>query len=202
MNFFAIFIGIFLPGSSMDRIRGKNFLSRFLGLSPPVLAKNNAVERFFNFLNFFAIFFGIILPGSSRNGIRDLNIFQTFSDSINLFWIAIMLELTFLIFWILLLFFMNFPARIECEWDSGLNFFFSFSAYLIPFWLKILSERDFLIFLNFFAIFFRIILPGSSRNGIRNWNIFQTFSDSLNSFWRAIMPELTFLIFWIFLLFF
>ena len=35
----------------------KFFFFLFLGLSHPVLAKNNAGMRFFNFLNFFAIFF-------------------------------------------------------------------------------------------------------------------------------------------------
>ena len=36
---------------------GLKFFSLFLGLSHPVLAKNNAGKRFFNFSNFFAIFF-------------------------------------------------------------------------------------------------------------------------------------------------
>ena len=37
---------------------GAKFFSLFLGLSYPVLARNNAEKRFFNFLNCFAIFFG------------------------------------------------------------------------------------------------------------------------------------------------
>ena len=48
----------------------KFFFFVVLGQSHPVLAKNNAGKRFFNFLNFFAIFFGIFLSGSSMNGIR------------------------------------------------------------------------------------------------------------------------------------
>ena len=70
LNFFVIIFGIFLPGSSMNGIRDKNF-SLIPGLSHPVLAKNNAGKRFFNFLTFFAIFFVIFLPGSIMNGTRD-----------------------------------------------------------------------------------------------------------------------------------
>ena len=55
--FFAIFFGIFLPGSSMNGIRDYNFFFLFLGQSHLVLSRKNARNRFFNFLNFFAFFF-------------------------------------------------------------------------------------------------------------------------------------------------
>ena len=55
-NFSAIFLGIFFNGR-MNGIPEKKFFSLFFGLSHPVLAKNNAGKRFFNFLNFFAFFF-------------------------------------------------------------------------------------------------------------------------------------------------
>jgi len=53
---FLIFFRHFLVGASMNEIRDTNFFL-FLGLSHPVLAKNNARTSFFYFLNFFAIFF-------------------------------------------------------------------------------------------------------------------------------------------------
>ena len=93
LNFFSLFHG--LPQPVLDRNNFFNFLNFFSfflefsssgwvgtefgskislslsGPSHPVLAKNNAGMRFFNFLNFSATFFGIFLPGSSMNGIRD-----------------------------------------------------------------------------------------------------------------------------------
>ena len=148
MNFFAIFFGTFLPGSSMNGIRDKNcffsfstyvipiwlkimpewsflilwifllffsefscrgrvrtefgtkfFFSLFLDLSHPVLVRNNVGSVFFNFMIFFAIFFGIFLPRSSMNGIQDLNFFLSFSAKQIPFWLEIMLERGFLIFW-------------------------------------------------------------------------------------------------------
>ena len=111
-----------------------------------------------------------------------------------------MTEIGFLIFWFFLLFFSEFSSsgRVWTEFGTKI-FFLSFSAYLLPFWLKIILKRDFLIFL---IIFFGIFLPGSSINGIRNYNFFFSFSASFNPFWIEIMSELTFFIFWIFLQFF
>ena len=57
--------------------------SQFLRLSHPDLARDNAGERFFNFLNFFnivfAIFLGIFFPGPSMSGISELKFFLSFS---------------------------------------------------------------------------------------------------------------------------
>ena len=39
-----------------ERNSGINFFSPVLGISHPIMAKNNARIRFFNFMNFFAIF--------------------------------------------------------------------------------------------------------------------------------------------------
>jgi len=39
---------------------------------------------------------------------------------------------------------------------------------IIPFWLKIMPGRGFFFFVNFFASFFRIFLPGSRMNLIRD----------------------------------
>ena len=55
-NFFAIFFQNFLAGVQYKRNSGLKFFSPFLVLSHPVLARNIAEKRFFDFLNFFAIF--------------------------------------------------------------------------------------------------------------------------------------------------
>jgi len=70
-EFFCEFFRNFLAWVEYVRNSGLKFFSLFLGLSHPVLAKNNTGKWFFNFLNFFAISFGIFLPGSSMDGIRD-----------------------------------------------------------------------------------------------------------------------------------
>ena len=57
-------------------------------------------------------------------------------------------------------------------------------------------------FLNFFAIFFGIFLPGSSVNGIHDWNFFFSFSAHIIQFWLKIMPERVFFNFLNFLAFF
>ena len=56
-------------------------------------------------------------------------------------------------------------------------------------------------FMNFFAIFFGIFLPGSSKNGIRDKNYFLSFSTYLIPFWLEIISKVCFLILWYFLQF-
>ena len=68
---FFKFFSEFLAQFDFEWNSGIKFFSRFLGLSHPVLTKNNVGKRFFNFFNFFAIFFAIFFPGWSANGIRD-----------------------------------------------------------------------------------------------------------------------------------
>ena len=70
-EFFCFFFWNFFAGVEVERNSGLKFFSPFLGLSHPILAKNNDGKRFFIILNFFAIFIGIFLIGSSMNGIRD-----------------------------------------------------------------------------------------------------------------------------------
>ena len=70
-DFFWDFFGNFLARVEYEWNSGLNFFSILLGLSHPVMARNNAGKRFFNFFNFFGIVFGIFLPGSSMNGIQD-----------------------------------------------------------------------------------------------------------------------------------
>ena len=68
---YCYFFRNFLGRVEYERNSKLKFLSLFLGLSHPLLAKNNAGRRFFNFLNIFAIFFGIFKLGWGRNRIRD-----------------------------------------------------------------------------------------------------------------------------------
>ena len=64
----------------MNGIQDKKFFLSFWAYLIPVLAKNNAGKRFFNFFDFFfSIFSGIFLPGSIVNGIQDQNFFLIFS---------------------------------------------------------------------------------------------------------------------------
>ena len=75
-------------------------------------------------MNFFAIFFEIFLPGSSMNGIRDQNFFQFFSAYHIQFWLEILPEWGFLVFWIFLLFFSEFSCRRRVWTEFGTKFFF------------------------------------------------------------------------------
>ena len=54
--FYFIFFSEFLARFDYERNSGIKFFSRFLGLSHPVLAKNNAGKRFFNFFAIFSEF--------------------------------------------------------------------------------------------------------------------------------------------------
>ena len=125
--FFFIIFRNFLARVEYERNSGLNFFFLFLGLSCPVLAKNNAGKGFFNFLNFFAIFFGTFLPGSSMNGIRDKNCFFSFSAYLIPFWLKIMPEWGFWILWIFLLFFLEFSCRGRVRTEFGTKIFFSLS---------------------------------------------------------------------------
>ena len=122
--FFCYFFQNFLPRAEYERNSGLKLFSRFLCLSHPVLAKTNAEMRFFNFLIFF---FGIFLPGLSMNGIRDKIFFLSFSAKLFLFWLKIMPERGFLIFWLFLLFFSEFSSAGWVWTEIGAKFFFSLS---------------------------------------------------------------------------
>ena len=54
---FLLFFRNILARVEYERNSGVKFCFHFSGLSPPVLAKNNARKRFYNFSNFFTIFF-------------------------------------------------------------------------------------------------------------------------------------------------
>ena len=135
--------------------------------------------RFFNFLNFFAILFGIFLPGSSGNGIRDYNFFLTFSANLILVWIQIMPEWCFLIFWIFLLFFLEFSSPGRGGTEFGTKIFFSFSAYLIPVWIEITPVWCFLIFWIYLLFFMEFSSPDWVWTEFRTNFFFLYFSPYL-----------------------
>ena len=107
---FYFFFRNFLARVECEWNSGLKFFSHFHRLSHPILAKNNAGKSFFNFFNFFAIFFGIFLPGLRMNGIRVYNFFLSFSTYFIPLWLKIMLERSFLIFWIFFFFGIFFPG--------------------------------------------------------------------------------------------
>ena len=131
-EFFCYFFRNFLARVEYEGNSGLNFFSHFLGLSHPVLAKNNAGKRFFNFWNFFPIFFGIVLPGLSMNGILGKIFFIAFSVYLIPFWLTIMPGRGFWIFWIFLLFFSEFSCPYRLWTEFGTNFFFLFLSLPYP----------------------------------------------------------------------
>ena len=124
-HFFFYFFRIFLPWSRMNRIREFNFFFSFSAYLIPFWLKI-MLERvfFFNFFNFFAIFF---LDFSSSGWVGTefgtKIYFLSFSANLIPFWLKIMPQRGFLIFWIVLLFFPNFLPWVEYERNSGLKFF-------------------------------------------------------------------------------
>ena len=61
--FLQFFFRNFLASVKYERNSGLKFFSLFFGLSNPVLAKNYAGTRFFNFLNFLLFFSEFSCPG-------------------------------------------------------------------------------------------------------------------------------------------
>ena len=84
------------------------------------------------------------------------------------------------------------------ERNSGVKVCFHFFGLSHPVWAKNNAGKRFYNFLNFFAIFFGIFLPGSSMNGILEWNFFFTFSVYLIPFSEKIMPGRGIIIFLLF----
>ena len=124
----------------------------FLGLSHPVLAKNNTEKGFFNILNFFAIFFQNFLARVEfeRNaGLKFIFLFIGLSHS---FLARNNAGMRFFEFFTIL--FLQFSSQGRLWTEFGAKFFFlSFLAYLIPLWQKIIPERGFLIFWIFLLLF-------------------------------------------------
>ena len=136
MNFFTTFHN-FLARVEYECYFEVKFRFHFFCLSRPVLAKDNAGKRFYNFLNFSIILFGIFLPGSSMNGILEKNFVFTFSAYLLPFWQKIMPGGGFItIFEFFGYFFRNFLSRVEYERNSGVKFCFHFFGLSHPVWAK------------------------------------------------------------------
>ena len=153
---------------SINGIRDKIFfpsVSAYHG----VLAKNNAGKRFFNFFNFLLFFSEFSSRGWVWTEIGTKFFFLSFSAYLLPFWLKVILERDFLIFWFFLLFFFcNFHALVGNEQSSGLKIFSLFLDLSHPVLAKNNARKRFFNFLNFFAIFFGIFFPRSSMNGIQD----------------------------------
>ena len=98
----------------------KIFFFVFLGLSHPVLDKNNAGKRFFNFLIFVLFFFQNFLARVEYEQNSELNFFfLSFSAYLIPFWLKIIAERGFSIFWFFSIFFGIFMpgSSINGIWD-------------------------------------------------------------------------------------
>ena len=127
MNFFRNFIA----RVQCKRNSGLKFFSPFLGLSHPVLARNIAWNRFFNFLNFFAFFFRKFLAGGEyeRNwGLKFFSPLPGLSHPVlarNIAWNRFFF---FFFLWIFSLFFSEFPCRGRVWTELGPKIFFTLSC--------------------------------------------------------------------------
>ena len=89
-EFFCYFFGIFYYALDRNETERQYLFSFFLGLFQPIMALNEAILAFFNFLNFFAIFLEFLImrqEGTKRND--NLYFLSFFAFSI-LFWLEMM----------------------------------------------------------------------------------------------------------------
>jgi len=121
---FLLFFWNFLARVEYKRNSGLKFCFHFVALYLPVLAKNNAGNRFYNFLNFFTIVFGISCPGRLWTEFGTKIFFFTFSAYLIPFWLKIMQWRGFIIFRIFLLFYseFSFPGRVWTEIGTEIIF--------------------------------------------------------------------------------
>ena len=120
---------------------------------------------FWIFLLFF--FFGIFIPGSIVNGTLDYNFFSSFLAYLIPFWLRLMLEWDFLIFFNFFCYFCrNFLARVEYERNSGIKLFSPFLGLPHPVLAKNNAGMRIFNFLNFFAIF--SVFSCTGMDGIRD----------------------------------
>ena len=126
MKFFPIFFGIFLPGSSVNGIRDKNFFFSFSAYLIPFLLKIMPERDFLIFWIFLLYFSEFSCPGRVWAEFGTIISFFPFSAYLISFCLEIMPERGFLIFWIFLLFFSEFscPGRV---WTKFWTKFFFFS---------------------------------------------------------------------------
>ena len=135
-------------------------------------------ERDFLIFNFLFYFFRNFLAQveNERNS-GQFFFFLSFLAFLIPFWLKIIPERGFLIFWIFFGIFLNGSRTNEIR-DK--IFFLSFSTYLIPFWLKIMPERGFLIFWIFLLFFLEFSCTGWVRTEFGT-KIFFTLSWPISS---------------------
>ena len=125
---FWIFLLFFLELSIPSRVGTKFGMKILFSLSWPVQPGFAGHNARMIFLNFFAILLGILYSGYGRNGNRNEIFFISFLAYLNPIWIEIFSEWCFLIFWILLLFFLEFSSLGWVGTEFQTKIFFSFSA--------------------------------------------------------------------------
>ena len=167
MNFFPIFSGIFLPGSSMNGIVEWNFVFTFSANVIPFWQKIMPVRDFIIFWIFLLVFF--------RNFLSWVEYERNFGVKFRFHFFGLSLLIlaknnagkrlyNFLNF--LTIFFRNFLSWVEYERNFGVKFCFNFFGLSPPVLAKNNAGKRFYDFLNFFTIFFGIFLPGLCMNGI------------------------------------
>ena len=135
---------------------------------------------FFFFEFFFFYFLEFSSPGWIGTEFGMKIFFVSFSAYLNSVWIEIMSKWCFLIF---LLFSWEFSSSDKVGTEFRTKFFFSLFLILSQLGLdrNMAGMIFFFFFLKFFAIFFRIFLLGSGRNGIRDENFSLSFLAYLDS---------------------
>ena len=164
MNFFAIFFGIFLPGSSMNGMWEEHFFLAISAYLIPFWVKIMLARGFLIFW-IFLIFFSEFSCPALVGWNSELKFFYHF---LGLSQPILDRNNAGIMFFHFLNFFHNFRAQVEYERNSRLNFFSLFLDLSHPVLAKNNAGKRFFSFLNFFAIFFGIFFPGSSMNGIRD----------------------------------
>ena len=122
--FTFLFFSEFLARFDYERNSGIKFFSRFLGLSHPVLAKNNAGKRFFNFFEFFGYFFCNFLSRVESDRNSGLKFFTLF---LGLFQPVLDRNNAGIKFFIFLLFFLEFSSSGWVGTELGTKIFFCLS---------------------------------------------------------------------------
>ena len=166
--FLLFFSKFYCPGRVLTEL-GTKIFCLFFSLSNPVLANNIAGKRFFNFLIFVLFFFRHFLAcvEYERNSEQIFFFFLSLSAYLIPFWLKIMPERGFSIFWFFFYFFSEFscPGRVWMEF--GTKSFFSLSQHISSrFGIKECQKEVFQFFEFFRCFFFGIFLPESSMNGI------------------------------------
>ena len=107
LNFFAIFLKFSLARQFGPK-RNDNFYFLFLSLFQPILAWNDATMVFFDFFEFSSLFWNFLLRVRSEGNGKTIFIFSLSRHFATYFGLKWSHNGFFLIYWIFLLFFLNF----------------------------------------------------------------------------------------------